>query len=653
MNPARLLIFAVFSLMVMTIDASVGDKEAVVWRSVTPAELQMKAPQVEPDADAEAIFWEIRIDDKKDSKLTYSHYVRVKIFTERGRERFAKMDIPFVKGKKVENVAARVIKPDGTIVELQPSDIFDREIAAAGKVRVQAKSFAVPGIEPGVIVEYQYTETIKGESAGGDRLIFQRDIPLERVTYYIRPNSSASLKFNSFNMPDLRFVKGQDGFSVATMENIPAYKSEPFMPPADEVRKWAFLHYQTFGSLFQWNTRSLYWEAVLQQLAKPNKEIKQKAAELTAGAATDGEKLHCIFDFVQKNIKNLSYDKNYSDEQIDKLDIKDADDALRRGMGRSSNIDLLFAALTRAAGLETMIVLAADRSENFFTTEKYPFASFIDWTAIAVRADGKWVYFDPCAPFLPFGKLTWNREDVKAMIIGETGHQWVTLPLTDVSESVAKRTGNFELSADGTLTGTVRLEYNGQQAISRRREEIRDSDAKREENIRDEIKKKISAAEISELSIENFADNSKPLTYTFKVRVPNYAQKVGKRLILQPGFFEYGSSPVFSSATRVYDVYFPYPWSEKDEVRIKLPANMQIESADSPAEVADSGRIGVDRIRISIDTVPNVLIYRRDFHFGAGGHTLFQVSVYPALKKIFDSFYGADTHAVALKQSTN
>jgi hypothetical protein len=47
-----------------------------VWRPVSPGELAIKTPTVEPDADAEAIFWEIRIDDKKDSKLFYNHYIR-------------------------------------------------------------------------------------------------------------------------------------------------------------------------------------------------------------------------------------------------------------------------------------------------------------------------------------------------------------------------------------------------------------------------------------------------------------------------------------------------------------------------------------------------------------------------------------------------
>jgi transglutaminase-like putative cysteine protease len=647
-----LLSFGFLLIMAGTVSVLAGNDQ-VEWRPVSPAELQMKAPLVEPGADAEAIFWEIKLDDKKYGKLSYSHYVRVKIFTERGRERFSKMDIPFSKGKKVENVAARVIKPDGTIVELQPSDIFEREIATANKIRIKAKSFAVPGIEPGVIVEYQYTETFKGDSAGGERLVFQRDIPLQKVTYYVRPYSNSTLTFHSYNMPETNFAKDKDGYSVATLYNVPAYKNEPYMPPADEVRKWVYLTYQSWGSIFQWSFLSYAWDEALKKLSKPNKEVKEKAAELTTGAQSDEEKLKRIFEFVRKNIKNLSYDRTLSEEEVEKLDIKDADDALKRGMGRSGQIDMLFASLARAAGLETAIVLAGDRSENFFNTEKYPFPNFVEWSAIAIKINGQWKYFDPCIPFLPFGALTWNREDVKAMVITDGGYTWSTIPLSDATRSSARRSGKFTLSADGTLEGTVRLEYDGQQAISRRREEFRDSDSKREQNIVDEIKSHMSTAEIRNLTIENFEDISKPLTYVFKVKVPNYAQRVGKRMILQPGYFEYGSSPVFAAADRTYDVYFPYPWSEIDDIQIDLPAGMALDSADAPAEVADPKRIGVDRVQMSIDNAKNILIYRRNFQFGSGGYTLFPKTSYPAIKRMFDAFYEADTHSISLKQTTN
>ena len=627
--------------------------EDIVWRPVTPEELQMKAPKVEPDADAEAIFWEVRLDDKKYSKMSYSHYVRVKIFTERGRERFSKVDIPFMKGKKVENVAARVIKPDGTIVELKPEDIFEREIAKAGKAKVLAKSFAVPGIEPGVIVEYQYTEMIKGDSASGERLIFQRDIPLQKVTYYVRPYSGSTLAFNSYNMPETRFVEDKKGFRVGTMVNVPAYKEEPYMPPDDEVRKWVYLSYRNIGTLFQWGFLSINYAEVLKKLSKPNKEVKAKAAELTAGAVSDEEKIRRIYEFVQRDIKNVAFDRTLNEEQVEDLKGKDADDALKQGVGNSFHLDMLFASLAKAAGFETNIVLAPDRSEYFFNADKYPFPSFVQMAGIGVKIDNEWQFFDPCTPYIPFEGLYWTRENVRAMLIGDGGWIWKTTPMSSHDKSSAKRSGKFTLDADGTLDGTVTIEYSGQQSLTRRAEQYRDSQSKREEDLKDQIKVRLSTAEISDLKIENFDDNTKPLTYSFKVKVPNYAQRVGKRIIVQPGFFEQGSTPVFSAADRTYDVYFPYPWSEEDNVAITLPAGFILDGADAPQEIADRSSIGRLKITMSIQNPSNTLKYRRSFHFGGGGKNLFPVEAYPALKGLFDAFHKADTHAVSLKQATN
>ena len=64
------------------------------WRPIEQAELALKAPVVEPNADAEAIFWDIRVDDGGANDLVLSHYVRIKIFNERGRDKYSKIDIP-------------------------------------------------------------------------------------------------------------------------------------------------------------------------------------------------------------------------------------------------------------------------------------------------------------------------------------------------------------------------------------------------------------------------------------------------------------------------------------------------------------------------------------------------------------------------------
>jgi len=620
----------------------------VQWRALSQAELDMKTPKVEADADAEAIFWEVRLDDEKRKKMFYSHYVRVKIFTERGREKFSKFDIPFTKDRKVEDVAARVIKPDGTISELQPSDIFEREILKAGKISVKAKSFAVPGIEPGVIVEYQYKEILKNDSANGERLFFQRDIPMQRITYYVRPYKGSTLNFSYQNMPQIRFIADNEGFYVGTRENVPAYKEEPQMPPEDEVRQGVLLSYDSYYG-FRWSLLGNALGVGFDEITKPNKEIEQKAGELVANAQTQDEMLKSIYDFTQKQIKNISFDTSFTDEQREDIKNKKASDTLKRGMGDAIDIDLLFAALAKAAGFDVNAMFSGDRSNNFFNHEKDLSQRYIHRSGIAVRRGNEWKPFNPGTPYMPFGMVFWHDEVISTMIAGGGGYGWIRLPLADHTKNLSKRTGKFKLLEDGTLEGFIRVEHNGHQGIMRRLDMFGKTPNEREEVLKKSWQQTVATAEISDFSMENFNDSSKPYTYSFKVRVPNYAQKTGKRIFLQPGFFEYGTNPLFSGDTRKYNIYFEFPWSEDDEIEIELPKNFEADSVDSPGVVNEAKGIGSLNIKIDLAKETNVLKYNRQFYFGKG-NILFPATAYKPLKLLFDSFHKADTQTISLKQ---
>ncbi len=621
----------------------------IQWRPVTQAELDMKTPLVEPDADAEAIFWEVRLDDKKGGKMFYNHYVRVKIFTDRGRERFSKFDIPFTKGKKVEDVAARVIKPDGTISELQPGDIFEHEILKAGKISIKAKSFAVPGIEPGVIVEYQYKETFKGDSAENERLLFQRDVPMQKVTYYVRPRKDSSLNFNFQNMPQMRFLMNDEGYYVGTRENVPAFKEEPQMPPDDEVRQWVLLSYDSYLS-FRWSFFGNPVGLGFDEIIKSTKEIEQKAQELTANSHSLEEKLQSLYDFAQKQIRNVTFDKSFTDEQRASIKNKKASDTLKRGMGDVVDIDFLFAALAHAVGFDANVMFSGNRSENFFDHTKDVNRRYLHLSGVAVRIGNEWKPFNPGNPYIPFGMIDWYEEGISTMIAGGGGYNWILLPLTDQTKNLSKRTGKFKLLEDGTLEGFVRVEHNGQQANTSRRNLFEKSPGEREEFLKKSWKQFVSTAEITDFSMENFNDPSKPYTYSFKVRVPNYAQKTGKRLFLQPGFFEYGTSPLFSAETRKYSIYFDFPWSENDEIEIELPKNFEADSIDPPGKVSEVKGIGLLNIKIELSKETNILKYNRQFYFGGTGSVLFPVSAYKPLKILFDAFHKADTYTISLKQ---
>jgi hypothetical protein len=650
------LLFLCLSLVVPTA-VFAGDE----WRQVDPSELALKAPLVEKDADAEALFWEVRLSDEVDGgtpRTVLRHYVRIKVFTERGRESQSKIDIPFLSNWKIQDIAARTIKPDGSFVELKKDDVLERTIEKSSGVKIKAKSFAMPGVEPGSIIEYRWKEMRNDRLANYVRLYFQRDVPVQLVKYYIKPLSLAGFEYGmraqTFNGQTSPFVKEKDGFYSVSMSKVPAFHEEPRMPPEDAVRPWMLIFYTKESKL----EGEQYWQDYGKRTYDENKsrmkvsdEVKTASAAAIAGASTPEEKLEKLFEFCRSKIKNVNDDASglTAEDRAKLKENKSPADTLKRGMGTGTDIDMLFAALAIAAGFDARVVNLSDRSDTFFD-KKFPDDYFIQAYDIAVKVGDQWRFYDPASTYVPFGMLRWQEEAQQALLSDPKEPVWLITPLSPPDKSKVKRTAKLTLSDDGTLEGEAHIEYYGHLAVFRKEWDDDDSPAQREETLRDAVKKQMSTADVSAIKIENVTDPLKPYIYNYHIRVPGYAQRTGKRLFLQPEFFQHGIGPLFSGSERKYPVYFSYPWSEEDQVTIELPAGFSLDNADAPQSFS-AGPIGEYKPTLAATKDGRTMVYKRNFFFGGGDAIIFPVGSYAKLKGYFDVIHQADNHTVTLKQA--
>ncbi|HSY93631.1 MAG TPA: DUF3857 domain-containing protein, partial [Candidatus Binatus sp.] len=108
-----------------------------------------------PGAPAIILFHQVDRDDRGQTAHE-DVYFRIKILTEEGRK-YADVEIPFWKDQgNVINIHARTIKPDGTIINFS-GKAFDKSIIKARGVKYLAKTFTMPDVQPGAILEYYYT----------------------------------------------------------------------------------------------------------------------------------------------------------------------------------------------------------------------------------------------------------------------------------------------------------------------------------------------------------------------------------------------------------------------------------------------------------------------------------------------------------------
>jgi hypothetical protein len=324
--------------------------------------------------------------------------------------------------------------------------------------------------------------------------------------------------------------------------------------------------------------------------------------------------------------------------------------ALQRGTGTPNDIRNLFASMTASAGFETRMAFSGNRSDFFFQPS-FADTYFINHPLVAVKVGNGWKFFFPEAKYIPVGMLPWGLEQSQALISDNKEPFFATTPLSSPDKSLEKRTAKLQLSENGALEGEVSIEYSGHLGAFRKEFNDNEPPIQRMATLRNMIKARLSTAEITNISLENVMEREKPFIYRFHIRIPDYAQRTGKRLFFQPEFFQKGLNAMFTSNQRKYKIYFRFPYSELDDIEIKLPAGFELEALEGRQPI-DAGAVARHEVSLTGSEDRQILSCRRKFFFGGNGGILFDVKDYPTLKQLFDRFHEADNQTLALKQTS-
>jgi hypothetical protein len=663
----KLFVCIISSVLILALATVANSNGEDTWRPVDPNELAQKESKVEKGADAEAIFWDESFDIGGFFEPTTTKiHIRVKIFSERGRDRFSKIEAEYDSYSKIENLAARVIKPDGSIVEIKKNEIFEKTIVKASGTKIKAKIFIVPNLEVGSILEYRYTK-ISPFTLYSLQLFFQRDIPAQSITNCAVAKSLFGGKMDTrnsiiFNMEKIDFVE-KDGMYCGTKKNVATFKTEPMMPPENSVKPWVlFIGEKTKDKKddsSDTQKMKIWFLKNLKDRTKPNEAIKKTALQIIGDAQTDGDKLTRLFEFCKMQIKNTDYDysPNAKKEESKKRDIfyiRKASETLKEKEGTSTNINDLFASLALAVGLDVRFVMTGDRNSAMLLSNNKENVdivfSFNTTPCIGVVVGDYAFYFSPGNYYLPMGMLPWNIEGQKSMLVNEKIGNWHKTPLTPPEANAEKRSGKFRLSEDGTLEGEIKMEFTGHIGQNYKLANDELTQAEREQSLTEKVKRISTLAELSNIKIENAQDPVKNFIYAFNVRILNYAQRTGKRIFFQPNFFEYNSEPLFVSNMRTHQIFFPYAWSVEVEIEIELPQNFELEVETAPRVASFSHVGGNYTIYLTPSDDGKILTYKSTFKFGTNKQLLYEVSAYPLMKTFFDNIHKKATQIVTLKQ---
>jgi len=621
------------------------------WKPIPPDDLKMTDLPEAPGAPAVILYRQVDRTDKLYGSKEFE-YVRIKVLTEAGRA-FANVDIPIIAGtQQISSVRGRTVHPDGSIAAFD-GKLYEQTIIKTKGRKYLAKTFTLPDVQVGSIIEYQYYKDFLDRRFYDELWVVSHRLFTRQAKFTMEPYTEHGIAVRwdtPAGLPEGTRGPEADARGVVRLEvkNVPAFEEEDYMPPEDELKLRVEFHY-SYGNDESDPVR--YWKqfgkkayADAESFADKRGFLAQITAETVGTETAPQAKLERIYARVQQ-IRNLSYGTRISEQQKLQEGIKpnnNVEDVWKNGAAAKHEIDWLFLGMARAAGFEVAPMRISNRKQFFFNKERRN-SHELGFSGVWVKLPDRAIVLDPGAKFAPFGLLPWEETGVSALKLDKDGGAWFETPLDTPESSRVLRKADLKLLEDGSIEGQLTVTYSGQEAFARRIDALVQDDEAREKTLEGQVKSYIPVASEVRLAAQPDWTSSAPtLIAEFHLKIPAWAAGSSKRLLLPCGLFSQQQKHVFEHSERRQAIYFEHPVEDTDEIRIAVPDGWQVTGVPKP-ETMD---LQAAKYSFMVLRTGNVLLIRRNL---AIAFVLMDQKFYPTLRGFFQKARTTDEEQIVLQ----
>jgi len=275
-------------------------------------------------------------------------------------------------------------------------------------------------------------------------------------------------------------------------------------------------------------------------------------------------------------IRNLDFEALPGGEARTRLapeESENVEDVLTSGTGSSTEINLTFLSLARAAGFEATSAYLASRDIQTFDPRRLD-PNQLNTTAVWVRLGDKELLLDPGTPFCAYGMLPWQKALAGGLRLEGETVKGLSTRATRPQDSRIERSTELQLSPDGRLHGTMQVRFFGQQALELRLQNLGLTEQERADHLSTRIREWMSGSvSMEHLTASGWDSSEDPLSADLQISLS--AAPGPDHGVLLPLFVSVARHPnPFVSSVRDYPVYFKYPFEEVDHIRVVLPLGM-------------------------------------------------------------------------------
>lgn len=624
------------------------------WLPIPPADLALKDNPASPGADAMILYRESDMDSREAS---IREYFRIKIFTQAGVSQ-ADVELPFVREQvNIMDVRGRTIHPDGTIVNFDGKVLEKTKVKANG-IKVLAKTFTLPDVHPGSIIEYKFREQSDSNYIYNNSWIITGDLFTRDARFTIRPDTRGfawPMFYRQYGLPNGTVPTRQsDGTYVMDIHNIAGLESEEYRPPDRALQVRVDFYYvnpddpknETPAQF--WNRKAKTWSETVDHFVGKKGALQADLSNTVSPDDPPEVKLRKIFARVQK-IRDLWMEEARSAKEQKQEQLKpneNVEDVLKRGYATGRQLNYTFVGLARAAGFTADEVFVAPRNDRFFIPNMMD-ASQLSADIVWVHAGSQDYYLDPAAITYPFGVLPWYESNTEGIRCTKSGGEIVSIPAAPPGQATRLRTADLTIDVEGEASGQLQVDFTGQWAAALREVERDEDDTGRRKTFTDMIESWLPAGSSFKLSaITNWDKIELPLRIEGAVKIPALGSDAGRRMLVPSSVFQVAQAAAFQPEKRHYPVYIQYPYEEIDDLKFHVPAGYKIESLPPAKQI----KPGVVSYETSALQQGDTIEVKR--HLVIDGALIAVVS-YPALRNFFNTVKTNDESQIVLQNAVS
>lgn len=412
----------------------------------------------------------------------------------------------------------------------------------------------------------------------------EKNIPVESAELIVVLPEKMPLRYQQKNLTDKPQIEIKDGKQRYTwkLTLLPAFKPEPFGPPASEQAMSVELAPTEFeiensaGTLSSWQSFGDWFRRlwVGRNTLPPN--TLADVQRLTAGLS-DTDKIKTLYEYLQSKTRYVSVQLGIGGWQP-----FDATYVCERGYGDCKALTNCMMSLLSASGITSYPALIASGDDESAIDETFPNNQF-NHVILFVPLAKDTLWLECTSQSLPLGYVHSGIEDRFALVLLPTGGKLIRTPASSALQNTRLRKARVSLTAIGAGSCQVETVYSGHQQDDIRGQVSEASPEKQQDWLRASLP--LSSFEIQAADFSDFPKKRLTLTFPFSLSLNSYATATGNRLFLRLFLLKDKLPALPESPSRKYPLTLSYPYCDIDSVAYRVPTGLKVESLPQPVSI--------------------------------------------------------------------